>query len=217
MAKRPVFVVCEDEKLFKTVYVEFSFNPGFSRVQKQKNIMALHASYRRAYGGDPLEISTKSLQPEGAALSAFSLTKRVKSLGRSIPVECVYQGAKVFEHGGPYKDLYLKTGRDAKRDSRLISSGKVISFDFEGNRFETVPNFCFYDWIYIRALVENPQLSDKILSCSAFTDIEFNPNKSKNCQARAVAVFVSLHRRNMLAQTESYDDFRALFFEGEKV
>ena len=50
MAKRPVFVVCENLMLFETVYIEFAFNPGFSSVQKQKNIVALHESYRRACG-----------------------------------------------------------------------------------------------------------------------------------------------------------------------
>lgn len=31
-----------------------------------------------------------------------------------------------------------------------------------------------------------------------FTDIEFNPEKSINCQARAAALFVSLSRRGLL-------------------
>jgi len=37
-----------------------------------------------------------------------------------------------------------------------------------------------------------------ILDYDAFTDIEFNPKKSLNCQARACAVFVSLYRKNLL-------------------
>lgn len=217
MAKRPVFVVCENLMLFETVYIEFAFNPGFSSVQKQKNIVALHESYRRACGEEPLEISTKSLQPEGTACSAFNLMKNVQSLGLRIPVECVYQGAKVFECGGPFKDLYFKTAKEAKRDARLISSGKVISFDFEDNSFDSFPVSCFYDWIYIRALVENPELSEKLLSYSAFTDIEFNPSKSINCQARAAAIFVALTRMNMLHRTENYNSFRTLFLKGENV
>lgn len=39
---------------------------------------------------------------------------------------------------------------------------------------------------------------EEILSYSAFTDIEFNPEKSINCQAYSVALFVSLHKQNLL-------------------
>lgn len=216
MAKRPVFVPCEDASIFKTIYTEFSFNFGHTPIQKQKNVSALHKSFQDKYGETPLEISTKSLQPYGKDLSAFNLTKFVPSLEYSVPLECVYQGSKVFEHGGPFTDLYKKTPREAKKDSRLTSSGKVISFSFEGKSFDAFPTSCFFDWIYIRALLENPELCEAVLSYSAFTDIEFVPSRSINCQARAVAVFVALSRMNMINKTENYDKFRALFLEEKK-
>lgn len=36
-----------------------------------------------------------------------------------------------------------------------------------------------------------------------FTDIEFNPKKSLNCQARSAAIFVSLERSGLLQQALS--------------
>ena len=33
---------------------------------------------------------------------------------------------------------------------------------------------------------------------NAFTDIEFNPKRSLNCQARSAAIFVSLLKNNLL-------------------
>ena len=60
-------------------------------------------------------------------------------------IKSKYLSSKVFEYGGPYKDL----------------ARQVVEYD-------------------------------------AFTDIEFNPQKSVNCQARAVALFVSLCRRELL-------------------
>ena len=35
----------------------------------------------------------------------------------------------------------------------------------------------------------------------AFTDIEFNPKKSINCQAYSVALYVSLRQRGLLEET----------------
>lgn len=40
--------------------------------------------------------------------------------------------------------------------------------------------------------MENKHLILEILKFKAFTDITFNPKKSFNCQARSVAMFVSL-------------------------
>lgn len=41
-----------------------------------------------------------------------------------------------------------------------------------------------------------------------FTDIEFNPAKSINCQAMAAAVYVSLRKEDFLAKAlESTEDF----------
>jgi type I restriction enzyme M protein len=46
----------------------------------------------------------------------------------------------------------------------------------------------------------------------SFTDIEFNPEKSINCQAKSCALFVSLHREGYLTQAlNSPEDFIAMF------
>ena len=50
-----------------------------------------------------LEISSKSMQENGPALSAFALAKYVPALGKSVPVENVFQAGKVFEGGGRRK------------------------------------------------------------------------------------------------------------------
>ena len=51
--------------------------------------------------------------------------------------------------------------------------------------YPLVPKNAFYDWLYIRALHALADWnSDKILY-DTLTDIEFNPKKQINCQARA--------------------------------
>lgn len=208
MAQRPVFMTRIRQPFHDVYSVEFAYNSGFAVSQKQKNITALHAGFNARFPEKKvLEISSKSLQPLGVELSAFNLKKFVPSLGYSVPVECVFQGGKVFAVGGPYTDLYTGTSRDAKRDSRLRESGSLVGFEYEGVRYPLQPATAFYDWLYINALMENPELAEELGQYDAFTDIEFNPDKSLNCQARAAAIYVGLARQGLLEKCRTYEDF----------
>ena len=208
MAKRPVFVPQAEAPFTRDIETEFTWSGGLAPSQKRKNIQALHLAFQAVYPNAQVqEISGKSLQENGTALSAFALPKNVPSLGNSVPVENVFQAGKVFEHGGPYTDLLTVSPRDAKRDERLRTGVKLTVFVFDGKAYPTEPKTAFYDYLYITALLENPTLSETVLSYDAFTDIEFNPKKSLNCQAAAAARFVSLHRLGLLGEPFSFEDF----------
>ncbi len=215
MATRIVFEASEKKPYVKSCEVEFVWNKGLNVAQKRKNISALQASYtERNRDKKVLEISSKSMQEGGRELSAFFLQKYVPELGKSIPVENVFQGGKVFEDGGPYKTLYSCPPIEAKRSGLLQISGNLIGFSFDGKSFPTEPKTIFYDYIYLNALLENPALSEIVLSYDAFTDIEFNPQKSINCQARAAALFVSLTRSGLQEAIRDFSAFEKLFREG---
>ena len=55
--------------------------------------------------------------------------------------------------------------------------------------------------------MENKELADELLQYDSFTDIEFSPEKSKNCQARAAALFVALHRKGLLEYINDFEQF----------
>ncbi len=208
MAERPVYVSTLRAPYVSVYMTEFAWNAGQSASQKKKNVVDLHESFKKISPETKvLEISSKSLAPLGVNLSAFNLMKYVPSLNDSIPVECVFQGGKVFAAGGPYTDLYRAKPKDAKRDSRLRASGMLKSFYFEGESIPPRPLTAFYDWIYINALIENPELAAKITQYDAFTDIEFNPNKSSNSQAHAAALFVALHKLDKLDKCKTFEGF----------
>ena len=208
MANRPVYVPISRPPFYQKVDVEFTFNPGFSPAQKRRNIEAIHQEFlRRSPDGNPLEISSKSLNPLGVNLSAFNLKKQIGSLKIEIPVENVYQGGKKFVCGGPYTDLYYVSPKEAKRDERLQNGGALRAFSFEGVDYPTEPSNGFYDWIYIQAVQENKEMGEEIQNYNAFTDIEFNPNKSINCQARAAAMFVGIAKAGLLDMTQDFYDF----------
>ena len=208
MAQRPVFVPTGKAHFVDVYMPDFTWNGGLSVPQKQKNIAALHESFHKRFPDRKLlEISSKSPLDLGVRLSAFHLKKQVPSLGKSIPVECVFQGGKIFSAGGPYTDLYQATARDAKRDPRLKSSGVLRSFCFEGETMPLSPRTAFYNWLYINALLENSEYARQLLCYDGFTDIEFNPDRSINCQAEAAALFVALSRQGLLENCRNFDSF----------
>lgn len=199
MAERPVFISNTEKKDYIEVKnIKFEWFPGFSIKQKQKSIESLHENFLKEYPSlKILEISSKSNQKLGVALSAFNLMIKTKN-NKQFSVETAFQASKVFEFGGPYIDLYEKSSKEAKKDPRIKNSGRLLYFQFFGRKWDLEPKTLFYDWLYINALSLNKDLSDKVIHYDAFTDIEFNPQKSINCQARSVALYVSLHRANLL-------------------
>ncbi|MDO5651134.1 MAG: hypothetical protein Q4G13_03220 [Moraxella sp.] len=213
MAQRPIFIPSDSNStLVETKMIDFTYHAGFSVSQKQKNIQELHSNASNSLGLNKiLEVSSKSLDELGVKLSAFNLMIQDKS-ELSYSVECAFQSSKVFEQG-QFKDLLYKTSREAKKDERLKTSGKLLSFNFYGNAWELNPVTAFYDWLYISAINQNKHYHKEILSYQAFTDIEFNPKKSINCQAYSLAMFVSLYNKGLLDVLSDKQAFLALYTE----
>ena len=200
MAVRPVFVVSLDDKFCIRDNIEFKFFSGFSDKQKQRSINSLHQAFvQKNKDKAVLEISSKSENELGIKLSAFNLMIKTNN-GKEFSVESAFQASKVFERGGPYKDLLNVPSRVAKRDERLKNSGKIIAFYIDKLIFSTEPKTYFYNWLYINTLNLHPDLTEQILEYGAFTDIAFNPERSINCQAEAAAIYVSLKRQDLLRE-----------------
>lgn len=183
MAQRPVFFIRQG-KVVSELY-SFEWFSGFAVSQKQKSIKSLHNAIIKAdVNAKPLEISTKSKETIGIKLSAFNLKLNNYTL------ENIFQSAKVFENGGPYLDLLDVLPREAKRDERLHKSGNLKVFRYQNEDFPLIPKTVFYDFIYITAIKKSFTIDEvnTISSYNYFTDIEFNPTKSINTQARTVAM-----------------------------
>lgn len=207
MAERPIFVPSPDApELVREIFCQLEWNPGFAPIQKEKNIVALHASAAKRGLTPLLEVSTKSDSSLGRHLSAFNLKIRTWEFGE-IPMECAFQGSKVFERGGPFTDLYTAAdAKDARRDIRLQESGRLIGFQFGNISFPLEPKTTFYDWLYINALLPGWKQFAALKQYAGFTDIEFNPYRSINCQARSCALFVALISKHVLEKSISSPD-----------
>ncbi|MBK7299240.1 MAG: hypothetical protein IPI79_01760 [Moraxellaceae bacterium] len=209
MAKRPIFIPqFSGDYLVKTEMIEFQFHAGFAVSQKQKSIDELHKAAQENLGCHKiLEISSKSKDNLGVSLSAFNLMMKDKQADKIFSVECAFQSSKVFEKGEQYLELLEVSSREAKKDERLKTSGNLKNFSFYGRTWELTPLTAFYDWLYVNALKSNQQYHEQLMQYDAFTDIEFNPEKSINCQAYSVAMFVALAKRNLLTNTKDPKKF----------
>lgn len=219
MASRPIFLPAADNtKLVREVSVDFFWHKGMAPSQKRKNVVELHEAAEKRGISPLLEVSTKSDELLGQRLSAFNLKVELGD-GQSVPLECVFQGSKVFRDGGPYHDLFFVDGRVAKRDERLSSSGPLVGFNFEGLEVGLEPKTAFYDWLYIRAIFPHREfLKKRLHKYKGFTDIEFNPEKSINCQARSCATFVAIDVLDLLDEAmTSTDRFIELLRPGAQI
>lgn len=217
MANRPIFVINDNKKeLFKEVNIDFTFYSGFAVTQKAKSIQSLHENAKKIGYKNILEVSTKSDNKLGWQLSAFNLMVDF-DFDKKISLECAFQGSKVFENNIQYKDLYLVESVQAKKDERLKKSGNIIGFEFEGNFWENEPKTAFYDYLYIKTLHDNYRdIIEELVKYDTFTDIEFNPKKSINCQARTCAILVSLYKNDLLEKAlNSKDDFIKIVYKKE--
>lgn len=117
----------------------------------------------------------------------------------------------MFENGGPFEDILWASALNAKRDGRLKMSGDIVGFRLLGKDWPSEPKTFFCDWMYIKSVADKPELLEKLIEYDAFTDIEFNPKKSLNCQAKAAALIVTLYKggflKDVLTEPELLKEF----------
>lgn len=212
MTTRPVFTPRDSRPFYREEEVELAWAPGQAASQKILNSKAIQETWLEKHPGKTiLEVSTKSELPLGQALSPFNLNLYIPDLHKSFPIENIYEASKVFKKGGPYVDLLGLKPAEARRDERLKTSGEIVHFRLQDKQFPADPVVLFYTWIYARALKAQPGIAKEMLKYDAYCDVEYNPKKGFNCQARACAIYNSLAKLNLLDQIDSFDDFKNLF------
>ncbi|MDR0899000.1 MAG: hypothetical protein LBM27_01430 [Lactobacillaceae bacterium] len=188
----------EEGKLpYSEEVVEFTWYKGLSWQQKQKSSISMRESIvLKKPDAKVLEISTKSDNYEFAQkLSAMNL----KVDGQTL--ENVFQSGKVFdEKRGPNLDLLKTSPQKAKQFNRGLNP-HLKYFQYKNKKFPLEPKTIFYDYLYLKALVQNSNIAEKLLDYDAFTDIEFNQKIAYdtvkgpfNSQARSAAIYVTLRK-----------------------
>lgn len=189
MAIRPIYISTNlPEKPFIKKDISFEWVKGMSYSQKCKRRDALHTAIAntKLYDMDKvLEISTKSDKKLGINLSALNLT--IPFASNDYTVEKVYQVSKVIENG------------------------KVKEFKLKNTVFEKDPYSMYYDYIYLLGLYFHKEYWEELAKYEIFTDIEFNPNKQLNTQARAAALWNTLYKNNMTRIVEDQERFKRYY------
>jgi hypothetical protein len=198
-ATRPIFIPePSSPRLVKEINLQFEWSMGMARAQKQKSLAAFHAEAKGKGYPKVLEISTYSSQPLGVQLSAFNLFFNSKNSSGTI--EELYQKSKVLNKNA---DLIYEGDKKTKGE-------KPVSFLFENHIWPLNPQTCFYDWLYINALYQNPELGKRLFEFDAFTDIAYNPKKSLSTQARSAALYIALTKLNKIEEIKKPDNFMTL-------
>ena len=84
----------------------------------------------------------------------------------------------------------------------------MLCFEIGSNKYDINPKTSLYDWLYCNAVLENKELLKEVSNYKCFTDIEFNYQKSINCQARSLAILVILSSTNKLNIIKDYNEFK---------
>lgn len=218
MAFRCVYTPSSSGARFDEKLIEFNYVAGMSKVQKIRSASNLHEAIIGLFPNQKvLEVSSYSMNPLGASLSAFNLNLSLQD-GTRATVESVFQASKRFSHGGPYTDLLFKSSIDAKRDPRLKESGELRDFLLGDETWPLSTGTSFYDYLYLKALHQNPKLLEQLLEFEIFSDfasnktkLGFQEGKSFASQARSCAIAVSLSTSGELDEAiKSRDDFLKL-------
>ena len=193
--------------------VDYAFN---YRLNTRQNVHMLHEYISSQCGRTPLQISSAAngKQEILRKLSAFNLHLQVNKIynhrhrGDEInrPVECLYQGSKIFTHSGPFYDLYQKSPRDVKAFVKGKNKDGIIGFSLFscGDEWPSNPMKCFYNWLYLNAVFNcsfnNSPVCKNMVSAIdriVISDI-FEGEVTCNTQAYSLALFLTLHKNNVL-------------------
>ena len=146
-----------------------------------------------------LEISSRSDDPLGRALSAMNLRAAGSDGDRRLPVESIYQAAKCYGHGGP-DEPPVPNGFDAKRrDRERRNAGSLRGFQHDGTFWPAASGSAFYDREWIKAAAA-AGATRELARYDAYTDQFHRPGAAVACQARSAAMLVGLDRSRQLGQ-----------------
>jgi type I restriction enzyme M protein len=191
MVTRPIYISTgKPENPFTKEDIKFVWVKGMSYKQKCKRRDSLHdaiAKTKLYHMDEVLEISTKSNIDLGIKLSALNLTVKFPS-GKEETVENIYQSSKVFDN-----------------------DHNIIEFKYGNTTFEKDPYSMYYDYIYMLGLYFHKEYHEELSKYKIFTDIEFNPERQSNTQARAAAIWNTLYKNDMTDIIESRDKFKGYY------
>ena len=185
MAERKIWWVTDEG--VRELIVGFKWHGIMTPQHKLDNVTELHLNTRQRIRSkfdlpiNPIEISTTSPWELGRDLSAFNLKVN------GVPVEVLYQKAKVFKDG---TRLALPENCDSKTAKRIAKENrKEIAY------MERSYSDLYFTGVYEYFDKDLKKAYNALKEYDVFTDVWFNHTQSRNCQAKYLALMVSNLRR----------------------
>ena len=212
MAQRYCFKVNKDKSskiMVDEELIEFKFINGLAKSQKVKCALSLHKSINELHkDAKILECSTRSTVDLGLKLSGFNL------MIDGHPFENFIQASKVFEDNVQYENLLNEPSNVASSFIHNLDK-ELIGFRYKNIFYPLEPVTLFYNYFYIKSMMESDINLDELMNYDIFTDIEFNHHNPRfiNCQARAVAIYVSLRYKGLLDEAmKDIESFKKIVY-----
>lgn len=194
MANRPIYLSTGNIlNPYHEENINFEWVPGYSYKNKERRRESLKKEIEKQYDiAKWLEVSTISDKDIGRKLSALNLMLTLTDNSKH-SVESIYQTSKIYV------------------------DNHIVKFKFRSTEFENNPYGMYYDYLYMVALYQNQEYHELIKNYYLFTDLFFNPNKSINTQARAIAIFKTLYDNNYLKILKNITEFKNYYKENVKL
>ena len=182
MSKKKAYYIDSGGRVWYKI-VDFAHSTK-TNIDKKKAIASFERKLEKI---DGKKINHLDINIRNPNLLAKKLAPYQISLG-DCKVESIFHASKLFELGGPYLDLEKMPVAKVLNDPRVINSGKVLDFYYDGEFWREDYEF-FYDYLYVSAVKENIDNEElkELLKYDYFTDIETKYSAEKN-PARAVAI-----------------------------
>lgn len=164
---------------------------------------------------DIFQTSKVFLDKDGNRRSFYDIKNDIESdIFLLDKVKKIEQTQKLYQQIKGVFFLDTKLKRRLNKLYLLLYPDSVLDcFCFKNKLYPNMPVTFFYDYIYIKALLEN---NIDISKYNIFTDIELSKN-SINCQARSCAIYNYLYANNELnayiSKIENMQDFSEVNFK----
>ena len=90
-------------------------------------------------------------------------------------------------------------------NKKLTITNYLKSLNVSANKKEML-----FNCLYLKALTQNPELTDIINNHSYFIDVNYNPSKSTITPIKPITIYKSLKSQNLLNKISDFDSFIGL-------
>lgn len=212
MVIRSVYSTRKDAPYYYEHCIEVSGNKKEDSTETR--VGQLHAAFKHLVEDKKvMEFSSKSDNKSVKKLLPGKLVKLVD--GQKVTVNNIFKTAeRVTADGSSAGGIAVNVVNKTVVEEGSRKAPKAIGYKYDGHIFSSRPRQMFYNYLYINALLEHPDMMAELAEYDAFSDSLVASNSGNPVPAQAVAIYVSLARLGLLEKARDPEEFEKLFKVG---